>query len=138
MTAMLNREVAFTLRNGGVMNTRKVSDVKQATREVIWHIRLAAITFQHAIGEWEEVVVLHLTTAENVQEERKRCMNQIGALCDRLTKFLGLMNSREEVSPEAFISRLIESCDTAIEDLRVGPAERLMEPPPGEPPSESP
>jgi len=120
------------------MDTKKVSDVKQATRDVIWHIRSAATAFEHAIGAWENVVVLHLTTPENVQEERKKCMNQIGALCDRLIKFLGLMNSREEVNPEVFISSLIESCDTAIEDLRVGPVERLVEPTPGEPPSESP
>jgi hypothetical protein len=54
-------------------------------------------------------------------------MNVIGSLCDRLTRFQAVMNSREQSDPEAMIKRLIASCDTAMTDLRVSLVDRLKE-----------
>jgi hypothetical protein len=109
------------------MDTRTVLDVKQATCNVIWHIRHAALTLEHAIGSWESVAVLHPTTPEEVQKERLRCMNVVGGLCDQLTRFQAVMNSREEIDPEVAIRIPIASCDTAMTDLRVSMRERLEE-----------
>jgi hypothetical protein len=106
----------------------KAWQIRQAANEVLWHIRLAAITLRHALGPWSGVAAVVRNAPAKVQNERARCMNIVGALCLQLNTFLNIMSGREErFDPQATIERLIEYFDVAMADLKVSRLRRIRE-----------
>jgi hypothetical protein len=94
--------------------------VRHAAQDVVWHIRLAAIAFERALGPWGGVAAVIQNPPAEIQNERVRCMNIIGDLCNQLIRSLNILSGQEErFDPEATAARLIECCEIAMADLTV-------------------
>ncbi len=101
---------------------------RNAACQVVWHIRLAAISLQHALGPWGGVAAVVHNVPVEIQKERARCLNIISDLCNQLIRSLNILSGQEErFDPEATAARLIECCEIAMADLTVSRLRQVLE-----------
>lgn len=104
------------------------SDVKKKAADIVWHIRQAAVILQHALPAWGWIQLAEQTEPREVIDERRKCLNIIGRLGSRLTRFTEVANGNEEVDPYAIIQNLIDLCDESLAtELHVSTKDALEE-----------
>jgi hypothetical protein len=115
-------------------------NVKRDSRDVVWHIRLAAVLLEHALRPWGNVSALVPQALDEVRNERVKGMNLISGCCVRLKGVLNILSGTEErFDPQASVEELIKYCDIALADLQEhGRLRKKLEEAGGKPPDEKP
>ena len=93
--------------------------VKEVAHDLVWHIRLAAMAFEHCVDSYGGVVALDPDAPEDVRKERAKAVNLISDMGTELIGIGQLLRCEVDGSFQGAASALIKKCDLAMADLKV-------------------